>query len=94
MDVAFHALLRRRQRHAVRPADHRPSFCQVEVFKGLGVLTFPDVLGDNGHAIVEIVGEIGEDKTRVGRVELNPRRQAVERDGFFDPGVHIRRVEQ
>ena len=87
-------LLWRRQHHAIGAADDRPALLQIEIGEGRRLLVLPYVFGHDRHAIAEVVGEIRKDKARVGRLELDPRRQIIERDGLLDPGLHVRAEQQ
>ena len=73
---------------------NRPVFLQVKVGKSQRVFALPDVLGHNGDALVAAVDEVAEEEARVGSLERDARRQAVEGDCLFDPSRHIRRVHE
>ena len=83
------SLCRLRQCDAIRPGDHRPTAGQIVIGKAQGILPLPDVFGDDWHSVAVVVGEITEQKARVGRFEDDLRRQAVERHGLLDPGFHV-----
>ena len=73
----------------VRAAGHRPAFFLVEVVERLRVLAFPNVLGHDRDAVVEVVGEVAEDKARIGLGERDFSRVGVDGHRALYPNLHV-----
>ena len=48
-----------------------PPLGHVQIVKGFGILVLPNVLGHDGHAVVEVVREVGKHEARIGRRQRN-----------------------
>ena len=78
----------------VGAAGHGPAFFHVEVVECLRVLALPNVLGYNGDAVVEIVGEVAKDKARIGSGKRDCGRVGVGGHRALHPRLHVRRKRQ
>ena len=84
-----HSLRRHGNENLVRAAGHRPALFLVEVAERLRILALPNVLGHDGDAVVKIIGEVAEDKARIGLGQRDFSRVIIGHHRALYPRLHV-----